>query len=308
MISKALTEPAGTPQEAIIAFGARPGRGSRRKTCRSLRPFCRGKRIGWPISLMILIGSPLKSTASSSCCHSRFLRARQFCRLADSSPIFIVGLPRSGTTLVERILGRHHLIEGAGELQIIPRLAELPAVERITPMTMRPCWKLLGDAQLAWVGKRYVEASRDHRRPKSRCFIDKANLNWMQIGLIVLALPDAKVIDVRRNALDCCWANFKMLFAEGYAASNDLASRRAILSRLCPHVRCDEGGRTGSDSSVRYEDVVDRHRGPNAADAGFPRARIRAAVPRFPPRNGGRRDREQRAGSPTAQPQGHRFR
>ena len=80
----------------------------------------------------------------------------------------------------------------------------------------------LSDGQLAWVGEQYVVASRDFRRTNKRKFIDKANLNWMQIGLILLALPRAKVIDVRRNAIDCCWANFKMLFTEGYPAANDL--------------------------------------------------------------------------------------
>jgi tetratricopeptide (TPR) repeat protein len=186
-----------------------------------------------------------------------FYERRKSAGWRDPSPIFMVGLPRSGTTLVERVLGRHGSVEGAGELQIIPKLAEMARRRADNPDDYAAMLESLADQQLAWVGKRYVEASRDHRRTDKPMFIDKANLNWMQVGLILLALPDAKVIDVRRNALDCCWANFKMLFTEGYPAANDLRHVGRFYRDYVRLFDAMQHSAPGRILSVRYEEVVD---------------------------------------------------
>ena len=186
-----------------------------------------------------------------------FFERRKSAGWQDSSPIFIVGMPRAGTTLVERILGRHEAIEGAGELLIIPRLAEVARRKAEGSEDYAAMLEILADPQLAWVGRRYMEASADFRRTDKPMFIDKANLNWMQVGLILLALPTAKVIDVRRNALACCWANFKMLFAEGYPAANDLRHVGRFYRdyvRLFDAIQLAAPGRI---LPVRYEEVVD---------------------------------------------------
>ena len=188
---------------------------------------------------------------------AQFFERRKSAGWDDPSPIFIVGLPRAGTTLVERVLGRHHAIEGAGELQIIPRLAEVARRKADNPEDYAAMLDTLADAQLAWVGRRYVEAARDFRRTDKPRFIDKANLNWMQIGLILLALPNAKVIDVRRNGLDCCWANFKMLFAEGYPAANDLRHVGRFYRDYVRMFDAMQAAAPGRILAVRYEDVVD---------------------------------------------------
>lgn len=187
----------------------------------------------------------------------QFYSRRKTAGWKDPSPIFILGMPRSGTTLVERMLGRHDLVEGAGELEIMPRLAEI--VRRQTENTEHYAALLesLSDAQLAWVGKRYVDASRDYRQTDKPSFIDKANLNWMQIGLILLTLPDAKIIDVRRDAVDCCWANFKMLFADGYPAANDLRDVGRFYRDYVRLVDAMAVAAPGRILPVRYEDVVD---------------------------------------------------
>lgn len=256
-IEKALAERDGTPDEASLqlAMALVAERDGNRSD--AFKHFAEGKRAR-------LADQPYDPDPTSKAVNGvielftpDFYERRKAAGWNDPSPIFIVGLPRSGTTLVERILGRHSEIEGAGELQIIPRLAEFARRSADNPEHYAAMLENLADSQLAWVGKRYVEASRDFRRTEKPKFIDKANLNWMQIGLILLALPNARIIDVRRNALDCCWANFKMLFTEGYPAANDL---RHIGSFYRDYVRLFDAMQSAAPDrilSVRYEDVVD---------------------------------------------------
>lgn len=256
-IQNSLAERAGTPDEASLqlAVALVAERDGNREE--AFRHFAEGKRIR-------LADQPYDPDPTSAAVDGvielfthDFYDRRKSAGFDDPSPIFMVGLPRSGTTLVERILGRHSEIEGAGELQIIPRLAEFARRSADDPEHYAAMLENLADPQLAWVGKRYVEASRDFRRTDKPRFIDKANLNWMQIGLILLALPNARIIDVRRKALDCCWANFKMLFTEGYPAANDL---RHIGRFYGDYVRLFDAMQSAAPDrilSVRYEDVVD---------------------------------------------------
>ena len=256
-IRNGLTEQAGNPQEGSLnlALGLIADRDG--DHAQAFDHFIEGKRI-------CLANHPYDPDQVSTAVNSvierftpEFFERRKSAGWQDSSPIFIVGMPRAGTTLVERILGRHHAIEGAGELLIIPRLAEVARRKAEDSEDYAAMLEILADPQLAWVGRRYVEASVDFRRTDKPLFIDKANLNWMQIGLILLALPNAKVIDVRRDAVDCCWANFKMLFAEGYPAANDL---RHVGRYYRDYVRLFDAihlAAPGRILPVRYEDVVD---------------------------------------------------
>lgn len=179
----------------------------------------------------------------------------------DPSPIFIIGMQRSGTTLVERILGRHPSIEGIGELKILPRLAEWLRHRVGAPKHSAAILEASSDAQLSWLGERYVQASADFRDAPKPFFIDKNNLNWMHVGLILLAMPNARIIDVRRNALDCCWANFKMLYAEGFPATNDL---RHVGQFYRDYARLVDGMTDIAPNRilrVRYEELVDNIEG-----------------------------------------------
>jgi tetratricopeptide (TPR) repeat protein len=131
-------------------------------------------------------------------------------------PIFIVGLPRAGSTLIEQILASHPNVDGTLELPNILSLAHrLRGRSRITDRDRYPrILHELSDEELAALGEDYIENTRIHRQG-APFFTDKMPNNFRHIGLIHVILPNAKIIDARRNPMDCCWSGFKQLFAEG---------------------------------------------------------------------------------------------
>lgn len=131
-------------------------------------------------------------------------------------PIFIVGLPRAGSTLLEQILASHSQVDGTMELPNILALSQkLRKRRRITRDSPYPAnLHDLSAGELREMGEAYIEDTRLHRAG-APFFIDKMPNNFRHIGLIHLILPNAKIIDARRNALDCCVSGWKQLFAEG---------------------------------------------------------------------------------------------
>ena len=153
----------------------------------------------------------------ASVCTREFFAARQGVGCPDRSPIFIVGLPRSGSTLIEQILSSHSQVEGTMELADIPRLVQdLRGRERTDDSSPRYPGVLgeLAPADFERLGRQYLDDTRVHRNGKPH-FIDKMPNNFRHLGLIHLILPNAKIIDARRNPLACCFSNFKQLFASG---------------------------------------------------------------------------------------------
>jgi len=165
-------------------------------------------------------------------------------------PIFILGMPRAGSTLIEQILASHSQVEGTSELPDIPvlsgRIADYPTgLDATEPALLRD------------LGERYLDRTRVLRRESKPRFIDKLPNNWLHAGLIHLILPNATIIDARRHPLDCCWSNFKQHFARGQTFTYDLADLGhyyADYVRLMAHIDAVLPGRV---HRVVHERLVD---------------------------------------------------
>ena len=148
-------------------------------------------------------------------------RKNSGCQAPD--PIFIVGLPRSGSTLLEQILASHPQVDGTQELPNIAAFAfELDGRRRLQDAPQYPaCLTSIPDNELAAMGQKYLDDTQIHRG-QAPFFIDKMPNNFRHIGLIQLILPNAKIIDARRHPMACCFSGFKQLFASGQEFSYSL--------------------------------------------------------------------------------------
>jgi tetratricopeptide (TPR) repeat protein len=150
-----------------------------------------------------------------------FFAARQGGGDADGAPIFVVGLPRSGSTLVEQILASHSQVEATMELSnmltLVREFDHLDAGRDAYPESVAAA----PPARLAALGRRYLEETAMLRKGLPR-FIDKMPNNFSHVGLIETILPNATVIDVRRHPMDACFSTFRQHFAEGQSFSYDL--------------------------------------------------------------------------------------
>ena len=154
-----------------------------------------------------------------------FFRAREKVGSEARDPIFIVGLPRSGSTLIEQILSSHSAVEGTMELPDIMSIAgRLGAKKKRGQRSLYPEKLLeLEPDDFAKLGEEYLERTRIQRRTGRPFFTDKMPNNFGHVGLIHLILPNAKIIDARRHPLGCCFSNFKQHFARGQGFTYDLA-------------------------------------------------------------------------------------
>ena len=139
-------------------------------------------------------------------------------------PIFIVGLPRSGSTLVEQILASHSAIEGTMELSEMMVIASRlqSRVDEGEFADFAAMIRSLTPADRTRLGEEYIERTRVHRKTDRPRFTDKMPNNWQHVGLIGLILPNAKVIDARRHPMSCCFSGWKQHFARGQTFTYDL--------------------------------------------------------------------------------------
>ncbi|HEY5721898.1 MAG TPA: sulfotransferase [Allosphingosinicella sp.] len=146
-----------------------------------------------------------------------FFGAREGRGCAAPDPIFILGMPRAGSTLVEQILASHSEVEGTMELPDIPALVKRLGGRKLKreESAYPECLADLGAAELEALGAEYLERTRIQRKTDKPFFIDKMPNNWAHAGFIHLILPNARIVDARRHPLACCFSNFKQHFARG---------------------------------------------------------------------------------------------
>lgn len=145
-----------------------------------------------------------------------FFAAREGHGFPSDAPIFIVGMQRSGSTLVEQMLSSHPLIEGTAELPYINQLVrETHHRARLAGLTLEQQIAALTTGETRRLGEDYIERAAAHRQSDRPIFLDKMPNNWAHIGFIRLILPRARVIDARRHPMACGFSNFRQLYATG---------------------------------------------------------------------------------------------
>jgi tetratricopeptide (TPR) repeat protein len=191
-------------------------------------------------------------------CTPELFARHQGAGAAAPDPIFIVGLPRSGSTLIEQILASHSQVEGTHELADVPRIvAELRGRGADADDARYPSvLAAMSDGDFRRLGEKYLTDTRVYRTGKPR-FIDKMPNNFRHLGLIHLMLPNATIIDARREPMACCFGNLKQLFAKGQEfayGTEDIARYYRTYLELMRHWNRALPGRV---LRVQHEDLVE---------------------------------------------------
>jgi len=174
----------------------------------------------------------------------------------DRSPIFVLGMPRSGSTLVEQIIASHSQVEGTSELPYIGRISKSLNRNRADGMRYPQVLSELEPRHFHRLGQDYLQMAAMHRVEGTPRFIDKMPNNFPSVGLIHTILPNAKIIDARRHPMDACLGNLKQLYAKGQTFSydqNDIGEYYLQYQRMMDH--WDEV-LPGKVLRVQYEDTV----------------------------------------------------
>jgi tetratricopeptide (TPR) repeat protein len=191
-------------------------------------------------------------------CTADFFAARRDSGAPNPDPIFIVGLPRAGSTLIEQILASHSAVEGTQELADIQRVVlrlqgrdanlDDPRYPRILAA--------MAGAEFRALGERYLADTRIYRTEKPH-FIDKMPNNFRHLGLIHLMLPRAKIIDARRAPMACCFSNFKQLFASGQEFTYSVEDIARYYRTYLDLMRHWDSVLPGRILRVHHEDLVE---------------------------------------------------
>ncbi|MET0658734.1 MAG: sulfotransferase [Steroidobacteraceae bacterium] len=225
---------------------------------RSFEHYARGNALRREVAAYDAEETTSQVRRSKALFNAEFFAARRGHGDFSPDPIFVVGLPRSGSTLVEQILASHPQVEGTQELPDIVSIArELGGSKTRNEASKYPdVLATLAPEQLRALGTRYLEQTRIQRKTASPFFIDKLPNNWAHVGLIHLILPEAKIIDARRHPLGCCFSGFKQHFARGQHFTyglEDIGRYYRDYVELMAHVDAVLPGRV---HRVIYEDMV----------------------------------------------------
>ena len=199
-------------------------------------------------------------------CTAQFFAARVGVGVSDPDPILVVGLPRSGSTLIEQILASHSQVEGTQELPDIQRIVlEMrakqsgpgdPRLRTVKDNSYPDVLAELAPEDFRRLGERYMTDTRAYRGHKP-FFIDKMPNNFRHIGLIHLMMPNAKIIDVRREPMACCFSNLKQLFAGGQEFTYSIGDIARYYRTYLELMRHWDAVLPGRVLRVWYEDVVE---------------------------------------------------
>ena len=199
-------------------------------------------------------------------CTAQFFAARVGAGVPDPDPILVVGLPRSGSTLIEQILASHSQVEGTQELPDIQRIVlEMrgkqsgpgdPRLRTVKDNSYPDVLAELAPEDFRRLGERYMTDTRAYRGHKP-FFIDKMPNNFRHIGLIHLMMPNAKIIDVRREPMACCFSNLKQLFAGGQEFTYSIGDIARYYRTYLELMRHWDAVLPGRVLRVWYEDVVE---------------------------------------------------
>lgn len=192
-------------------------------------------------------------------CTREFFDTRRGWGVADNDPIFILGLTRSGSTLIEQILASHSQVEGTQELADIQRIVrELRGRATDTDNPRYPAVLAeLGAEELRRLGERFMADTQTYRHTSRPFFIDKLPDNFRDIGLIHLMLPNAKIIDARREPMACCFGNFKQLFSGGQEFSYSMGDMAHYYRNYLELMRHWSEALPGRVLTVQHEDLVE---------------------------------------------------
>ena len=200
-----------------------------------------------------------ETVAKSAIFTRHFITTRADGGCPAPDPIFIVGLPRSGSTLVEQILASHSQIEGTMELpemmMIAGRLSS--RVDEGEFADFGAVIASLTPADRSRLGEEYLERVRVHRSTGKPLFTDKMPNNWQHVGLIGMILPNAKIIDARRHPMSCCFSGWKQHFARGQAFSYDLTEIGRYYADYARSMAAYDAAAPGAVHRVVYEHIVD---------------------------------------------------
>jgi len=175
---------------------------------------------------------------------------------SDITPIFILGMPRSGSTLIEQILASHSLVEGNGELPYILMMTASMIANKPGSLYYTDVIEQLDADELTGLGRSYLHYASTHSTEERPYFTDKMPANYPHIGFIRQILPHAKIIDARRDPMATCVANFRQLFAQGKNQSYDLTELGEYCLNYHEMMNHWDEVLPGQVLRVQYEDVV----------------------------------------------------
>jgi tetratricopeptide (TPR) repeat protein len=188
-----------------------------------------------------------------------FFDARADYGAPSADPIFILGMPRAGSTLVEQILASHSTVEGTMELpDIIMMAAKLGGIRKKSAERSYPgVLASLSREACRELGEQYIQQTRIQRKTAKPFFIDKMPNNFLHLGLIRLALPNAKIIDARRHPMACCFSGFKQQFSEGHRYSYSLEEIGRFYRDYVDYMRHFDRVLPGKIHRVIYEHMIE---------------------------------------------------